>query len=268
MEEFLKIARGSYRLVLCVSIVVTFLAWSFICHFFVRDPMKRLKVFSSNSHFFCGIMLAVLQVRLKVLNKPAQDEKFLLVSNHMGFLDILMMASSTPAVFITSIEMRETPLLGLITEMGGCFFVERRSRTKILDEMKGIVSILQKGFRVVLYPEATATNGEQVLPFKRTLMMAAAHAGVPIQPAVVNFRKINGESFSLKNRDNVCWHGDISFVVSMWSMITTKSIDAEIEFLNKIVPTTEDDRGLIADQAHQMISSKFVPARSPSLDLA
>ncbi len=102
--------------------------------------------------------------------------------------------------------MRETPLLGLLTELGGCIFVERRSRTKILDDLKSIVRPLQRGFKVVLYPEATSTNGEQVLPFKKALMMAAARAGVPIQPVVINFPEINGEPFSLKTRDYVCWY--------------------------------------------------------------
>lgn len=179
----------------------------------------------------------------------------------MGFVDILLMGSIFPLLFVTSNEMRETPFLGLLTEMGGCMYVERRSRTKILDEMKSIVTALQNGFRIVLYPEATSTNGEQVLPFKRTLMMAASHAGVPIQPAVVNFRKVNGEDFSLKWRDHLCWYGDITFATSLWKALTLKSLHAEIEFLEQIHTTPEDDRGLIADKAHSLISEKFVPVK-------
>lgn len=200
-------------------------------------------------------------MNLTVLNKPQDGEKFLLVSNHMGFVDILLMCSIFPMLFVTSNEMRETPFLGLLTEMAGCMYVERRSRTKILEEMKSMVKALQNGFRIALYPEATSTNGEQVLPFKRTLMMAASHAGVPIQPAVINFRKVNGEEFSLKWRDHLCWYGEITFATSLWKALTLKSLHAEIEFLEKIHTSPEDDRGLIADKAHAMISKKFVPVK-------
>ncbi|WP_291515665.1 lysophospholipid acyltransferase family protein [Bdellovibrio sp. ArHS] len=202
-----------------------------------------------------------MNLHLVVKNKPAESEKFLLVSNHMGFIDIMMLASCTPMLFVTSVEMRETPFLGLLTELGGCIYVERRSRTRILDEMKNIVETLRKGFRVVLYPEATSTNGERVLPFKKTLMMAAAHAGVPIQPVVINFRNINGEDFTLKWRDHVCWYGDIPFATAMWRAATLKSVTGEIEFLEQIVSTPEDDRGVIADKAHSLIASKFVPVK-------
>lgn len=195
------------------------------------------------------------------MNKPKDGEKFLLVSNHMGFMDILLMFSICPMLFVTSNEMRETPFLGLLTEMAGCMYVERRSRTKILEEMKSMVEALRDGFRIVLYPEATSTNGEQVLPFKRTLMMAASQAGVPIQPAVINFREVNGDEFNLKWRDHLCWYGDISFATSLWKALTLKSLKAEIEFLEQIQTTPEDDRGLIADKAHAMIAAKFIPVK-------
>ncbi|UOF00087.1 lysophospholipid acyltransferase family protein [Bdellovibrio reynosensis] len=214
-------------------------------------------------------MLKVFNCRVKYTNRPGDSEKFLAVSNHMGFVDILMLASCFPVVFVTSNEMKETPFLGLLTEMAGCMYVERRSRTKILEEMKSIGAVLKRGYRVVLYPEATSTNGEKVLPFKKTLIMAAAYAGVPIQPIVINFRKINDEEFSLKWRDHVCWYGDIPFVTAMWKSLTLKSVDAEVEFLEKIFCTTEDDRGLIADKAHALISAKFVPVKgAPQEDSA
>lgn len=256
--------RGVLKLTVFVLIILTFLVWSYACHFAIRNPDKRLKRFSANTKFFCGLILKAFNLELTVKNKPADDQKFLLISNHMGFVDILMLASTSPLLFVTSNEMRETPFLGLLTEMGGCIYVERRSRTKIIEEMKTIVVALQKGFRVVLYPEATSTNGERVLPFKKTLMMAAGQAGVPIQPVVVNFRAINGEGFTLKWRDHLCWYGDIPFAVSMWKAATLKSVKAEIEFLEQIHTSPEDDRGLIADKAHAMISSKFVAVKPDS----
>lgn len=92
--------------------------------------------------------------------------------------------------------------------------------------------------------------------------MAAAHAGVPIQPVVINFREVNGEEFTLRWRDHLCWYGDIPFVTSMWKALTLKSVKGEIEFLELIHSSPEDDRGLVADKAHAMISKKFVPVKS------
>jgi 1-acyl-sn-glycerol-3-phosphate acyltransferase len=204
-------------------------------------------------------IVRLFNIHVEVKNKPAADEVFLLVSNHMGFLDILALASILPNLFVTSREMRETPVLGLLTEMAGCMYVERRSRLKTVEEMKSVAKALNQGFRVVLYPEATSTNGEQVLPFKRTLMMAAAEAHVPIQPAVINFKEINGEAFTLKWRDHVCWYGEMGFGESAWRAMTLRSLTIQVEFLEKIYPTPTDDRAAVADKAHDMIAAKFRP---------
>lgn len=253
--------RAIIKLPMAVGIIFVFLIVAFVLNIFVRDRFSRLDVFSKTASIFAGLLLKVLRVKVRVVNKPKSGDKFLLVSNHMGFLDILMLAHTTPSIFVTSNEMRETPVLGLLTEMGGCMFVERRSRTRIVEEMKSIAEVLERGFRVALYPEATSTNGEQVLPFKRTLLMAAAHANVPIQPAVINFRRINDDGFVYKWRDSVCWYGDLSFVKAGWNMLRLRSVQGEIEFLEKIYPSLEDDRGLVADRAHALIAAKFDPVQ-------
>ena len=265
MEEIQTGLRGVLRFIGFIGVVCVFLAVAFTCHLFTKDPKKRLEKFSRNTSRCCGWLIWMFDIRVKVVNRPVGDQARLIVSNHMGFIDILCLASVTPMLFVTSNEMRETPFLGLLTEMAGCLFVERRSRTKILGEMKKIGNALSDGINIVLYPEATSTNGEQVLPFKRTLMMAAGHAEVPIQPVVFNFRSINGEEFSMKWRDHVCWYGDIPFATSMLRALSLRYVEAEIEFLPEVPITKDEDRGLIADKIHAMISSRFVPVKGAPL---
>jgi 1-acyl-sn-glycerol-3-phosphate acyltransferase len=261
VEIIFSSLRGLYRLVLFVLFLTTYLTWSYLCHWTIRDPLKRLNQFSRNTRFFCGWMLRALGLELSVVNQPTDGKNFLLVSNHLGFIDILILASRFPTLFVTSIEMKETPLLGTLTEMGGCIYVERRSRTKILDELKAIVEVLKQGFCVTLYPESVSTNGERVLPFKKTLMMAAAEAGVPIQPAVVNFRSINGDEFTTKWRDHVCWYGDIPFQNALWKTLTLKSVKAEVEFLDKVYISKDEDRSQVAEKIHAMIAAKYAPVK-------
>lgn len=247
-------------MVLFVGVIAVYLLWSYLCHLVLRKPNRRLNVFSKNTQFFAKILIFGLRLKLEIKNQKEISGGYLLVSNHMGFLDILCLATSQPLVFVTSTEMRATPFLGLLTELGGCIFVERRSRTKILSELQTITDALQEGHTVVLYPEARSSNGEQVLPFKKTLLMAAAQAGVPLQPVVINYREINGQPFTKQTRDSVCWYDDVPFVKSMWLTMSASSIHAEIEFLDTLHPKATDDRSVVAEQAHAMIAGKFVPA--------
>lgn len=223
--------------------------------------VARRHAFSKNSSIYCGLLNKVFNLQVTVKGKPHQGSSFLYVGNHTGFVDIFALSSVMPAVFVTSQEMRETPVLGVICEMAGCVFVERRSRTKIKNEVGVLKEALEQGLNVVLYPEATSTDGARVYPFKKTLMMAGPQAGRPIQPGCVNYIDIGGTDFNTKSRDNVCWYGDMSFVTAMVNLLTTPYIKVEITYLEPIHVAADADRGEVAALAHAAVAARFNPPR-------
>lgn len=259
MKSIFKFFFVSSRILLFACFAGIYLIRGYHTHLTQKDPYLRKKSYSLLVNWICRLCCQFFGLRVRILNEPPKNSPGLIIGNHMGFIDILASGSVRPMLYVTSKEMHETPVLGLLTEMGGCIYVERRSRLGIQNELKHIIQALKEGLNVCLYPEATSTNGEQVLPFKRTLMTAAAHAQVPIYPYVINFTSIDGQPFTFKNRDSVCWYGDISFVTSMVAAFSLRFVEVEIEFLNPVYPKVEDDRALLADQLHSMVSKKFRP---------
>lgn len=260
MKKIFQFLFVTSRLFLFACFASVYLIRGYITHLTEKNSFIRKKKYSQLVNWICRLCCNFFGVRVRVLNEPSIGSPGLIVGNHMGFIDILASGSVRPMLYVTSKEMHETPVLGLLTEMGGCIYVERRSRLGIQNELKHIIQALKEGINVCLYPEATSTNGEQVLPFKRTLMTAAAHAQVPIYPYVINFKSIDGKPFSLKNRDSVCWYGDISFITSMIAAFSLKFVEVEIEFLTPVFPKVEDDRAQLANNIQSMISKKFKPA--------
>lgn len=259
MINLYKQLRAALRLILFATVMIVFFLHGSIIYFLNEDPIKRRKKLIHNGHLYCKRMLQAFNVELICKNPIAADESSLLVGNHVGFIDILCLQSIQPAVFVTSLEMKNSPGLGQISEVGGCAYVDRRNRMKIHDELKGLVDVLKQGFRIVLYAESVASDGEQVLPFKKTLMMAAGLAGVPIRPFVFNFRTINNEPVQFKYRDSVCWYGDQTFFPAIWRSLQLDTVTCEIEYLPLVNVHPEDDRTEVANRVHKMVSEKFVP---------
>lgn len=265
MEKIQTGIRIVLRIFYFIGIAVIYLSSAYYIHFTTKDPKERKKRFSENAAKYTSLVCKLYNIKIE-LNQPISfHENGLIVGNHMGFIDILVMHSLTKALFVTSYEMRETPLLGLITEMAGCLFVERRSKSNILGELKNIIDALSDGFDVTLYPEATSHNGEEVLPFKRTLLTAAAAAGKPIIPYCFNFKSLDGEHFNLNNRDKVCWYGDMSFFPSFIKAISVKEIIVEVIFLEAYYPRMEEDRANVADEVRRRIVEKFKPAQAATI---
>src|SRR5262245_49689536 len=96
----------------------------------IRSPHRRqafaLEMVSTCSRW----VLKGLDVRVRVINPPLRrrvDHPYFFVANHVSDIDILALASVTPMIFITSVELRDLSFLGTLAKLGGAVFVERRN---------------------------------------------------------------------------------------------------------------------------------------------
>src|SRR6266566_1831702 len=55
----------------------------------------------------------------------------LLVSNHLSYVDVPVIASIMPAVFVAKREIKYWPAIGWLTQMAGTLFVNRERRTQV-----------------------------------------------------------------------------------------------------------------------------------------
>jgi 1-acyl-sn-glycerol-3-phosphate acyltransferase len=229
---------------------------------FVRLCSRNLSTFRKKQvrvvMFFTSLALKVWNVNVKTVNQPTSEPKeWMLASNHFGFIDAFAIASHFPVLFVTSQEMRETPLIGFLTEIGGCLYVERRHREFIHREKSQLVDALKSGFNVLLYPEGGASDAQEVLPFKRTLMMASAEAGVPLQLICVNFRKVNGEDFSHRWRDHVCWYGDRSFLKHCLLFLSLESVVIEIKLIDQLMLHRNENKDEVSKRTHDLVARHY-----------
>lgn len=251
--------RALFRLILFILIVGIYFSNAILWYLITFDPIKRRRRLIENGSKYCRIVLSAFNVKLIVKNPISADEISLVVGNHVGFIDIVCLQAVCSSVFITSLEMKQTPGLGQITDLGGCVYVNRRNRMNIQNELKNITDVLKHGLRVVLYPEAVASNGEQVLPFKKTLLMSAGFSGSPVRPYVFNFKEVNGGPVLYEQRDSLCWYGDQTFGPAIWRSLQLDSIVCEINFLPLYHVDSSADRSEVAADLHQMISEKYIP---------
>lgn len=262
MIQFLRVIIKGPILVFLISL---FIVVSLINRLRTKDPIKRRHLYARTVAWAAGLCLKLVRTKLNYINAPDPNKSYLLVGNHLGFIEILMIAAQHECLFVTSQDMRNTPVLGFITEMAGALYVDRQNRMNIKNEMLEIREALEQGFNVVLYPEGTSTNGERVLPFKKTLMTSAAGTGVPILPMVINFRKVNGEPMSDKYRDVVCWYGDLTFAGAIIRILSAKSIEADLEFCEEIVVHNEDERRELAAKVQAAVEARFSPIPKPGI---
>lgn len=76
----------------------------------IRSPERRQRFHARTTSFWAKFTLWFLGVRVTVKGRehlPA-DNKVMLVSNHLGYLDIIVISSVLPTLYITSREIQKT----------------------------------------------------------------------------------------------------------------------------------------------------------------
>lgn len=243
--------------------------WHFLCFFikgsmimlFVRDRIKKHQLNAKNTSKSCSKLAKALNINVSLTNPEAWDifekENFLVVVNHVSYLDIVIMTSIRHFLFITSTEMKNTPFLGQLTQLGGSLYTNRNKFTGIMGEIKNFASFLKDGFNVVLFPEATSTDGKKIRPFKKSLMQVAIEAEKPLLPICIKYTTCDGQAISDKNRDNLYWYGDMGFLSHYLRLIRTKETVIEVTVLNKIELTSKSNRKELSEEAYKQISEKY-----------
>ncbi|MAF78948.1 MAG: 1-acyl-sn-glycerol-3-phosphate acyltransferase [Halobacteriovoraceae bacterium] len=263
--KLLKYTQALLRAFFFLIIILTYFCSAGIFYpYYIFNPMKARHLLCRIVSFYCkvGIKLLGFQVseNYRIDKLKLVDHNFFIVSNHLSYMDILVMCSQHPACFVTSVEMRDTPFLGHLCKLAGCVFVERRNKRNLGGEVAEITQALKEGLNVVVFPEATSTNGEGVIRFKRPLFRAAMDSNIPILPMTVNYTHLNGEKVTKENRDYICWYGDMTFVDHLWKLFTISITRASLTISEIVRPRDyENDLENLVLMAHDRVEENFIP---------
>ena len=261
MSSILQGLRNSGKGLLVGGTIATFAAkasFSRLSHRKDDDKKRREALRLTASH--CKKFLELLNVKVDYTPPPQSlgDKNYFMVCNHMSYVDILVLSSCRPSVFVTSVEMEKTFFLGDLAKLGGSFFVNRINRRKMRDEVEALKGLVARGFDVFIFPEGTSTNGVGgLLPFKKSLFRVPFQAEIPILPICLKYKTIDGEPFSAANCDRVTWHGDMSFAPHLHQMLSLKDVRATVEYFDPIDSTQFADHGALAAAAHRVVETAY-----------
>ena len=247
-----------------IAMILIFIIHHEIAKLFIWNEEKRLNFYLRSIKWYAQVGLWIMRVKVTFPHGQHDVRGKLLVSNHVSYLDAIILFAYYPSLFVTSREVRETFLLGRICYLAGCFFVERRKSKRaqgtVAQEIKDIGARLFQGYNICFFPEGTSSNGQSVLPFKSVFFQTAIDCKKPIQPLCLRYTHINDEKFSITNADYVCWYGDMTFPDHLLKLCQQNFVKAEVVELPVIEWDQAPDRQGLSLMAQQSIQESYLKA--------
>lgn len=131
----------------------------------------------------------------------------LIASNHLSWIDILLIGSVMNVRFLSKAEVANWPIVGRLATGAGTLYVNRGNRRSAEIALTDIEAALGQGDQVVVFPEGTSTRGPMPIKFRSRLIEAARRVGVPVVPLALSYHG--------PGKDLASYAGDDKFVSHM-----------------------------------------------------
>lgn len=197
----------------------------------------RWRIVSRVARPLACALRVILNVRVTVEGNRGRLSRggHVIISNHLGYLDGIVLGSLFPLIYVSKKEVRKWPVIGAWTALCGQIFIDRERREKVPLLVEEIVKKLKQKANVLIFPEGTSTNGETLLPFQSVPFAAPLRIQAPIVPVSLTYKRIDNQPVSASNRDQIYWYGDMEFAVHFWNLLALRNIEVVV----KIHPTIE-----------------------------
>jgi 1-acyl-sn-glycerol-3-phosphate acyltransferase len=210
------------------------------------------------------VLCALLRIRVRVVGNPVRDRAVLFVSNHVSWVDIVVIGSVTPVAFVAKREVASWPLVGITAKMQRTVFVDRGRRHQTGDAVGEIVKRVASGTSVVLFAEGTSSDGNRVLPFRSALLGAiedqSGGGSILMQPMAITYIRQHGLPMGRQHRPLVAWYGDLDFMPHIKAFIERGAIDALVTYGDPVPADRDIDRKAMSKRLEETVRELLVTA--------
>lgn len=192
----------------------------------IRHPAGRRAIVPDWMRFWARTTCRILGLKVAARGVPP-PRGALLCPNHLGYADILALASVVECFFVSRADAASWPLVGPLLRSSEQILVSRRRDRGLASTSQQIALRLDAGQSVCVFLEGTSTGGDRVLPFLPALVQPAIDSRAPVVPMAL--RWASTRPGVLVAEDLAYWK-DHRFVSHLWRLMGLRGIQAEIVF--------------------------------------
>lgn len=186
---------------------------------------------------------------------------YLVVSNHVSWLDPVGISSVHPVRFVSKSEIGQWPLLGPLSRRGGAVFLERGSPRSLKGVSQEMETLFCQGESIGLFPEGTTTRGSGVLPFAPALFEPACRTKASVLPVAIRYTRNNGTELAM----SAAFVDNQSFLSSFKSILQEGDLQITLSWTPPIRPG-EMPRRHLAELSQNRIEDILKSGKMPETD--
>ena len=199
-----------------------------------------------------GALVALAGVRVRVVGEPLPEGKFVIVANHISWVDIFAINSLRAVSFVAKKELADWPVAGRLLKNVGTLFIDRTKRRDTGRMVAILAQHIRDGVPLAFFPEGGVSHGVGVRQFNASLLQPAIDADALVVPIAITYSPLR--SFDYVHRN---------FLQSVWAILGANEGEVTLTLLP---PQRGTDRRSLAKNLENAIRSQIAAkagARAP-----
>jgi 1-acyl-sn-glycerol-3-phosphate acyltransferase len=239
---------AGFRLFTYIWIFTIFFFIGVIVHifFFVSKP-QQFKWISFFTRWWAKTTCWILNFQFTIVGEKNLKKGSLIVCNHIGTPDIFILGACFKGFFVSKAEISDWPFFNLLAWLGMTIFADRKHKRQVRSIIHKIETRLNANCSVILFPEAQATDGTDVVSFKSAVFESVVRARRPVVPVALQYHD--------GNQPTIAYYGD-SFFKHMIGLLKSPRLQATIFVLPEIA--TGGNRHELAKTSYESVRKRYL----------
>ncbi len=178
--------------------------------------------------WWLGAIAYILGIRIEVLGDLTESAT-LLVANHISWLDIPVIGYAANPRFLSKSEVKKWPIIGWLAQSAGTLFLQRGEASATESAKQAIISGLESGGKVIIFPEGTTSDGSSMKHFHARLYAAPIQTQSLVQPVALIYLNNKGECNTI-----VPYVGKQTLLSNVWNIARQRESYVQVHFLTPL----------------------------------
>lgn len=193
----------------------------------------------------------VIGARVRIHGTPLKRDVFFM-PNHVSWFDIPVLGGLTGSAFVSRAEIADMFMLGWMARLNRTVFVKREAKLNIAAQINDLREAVADTWSVVIFPEATVTDGHSLLPFKTSMLsvLEPPPPGMLVQPVVIDYGPL---------AEWIGWLDKESGIANARRIFARRgTFPVDLHFLDPFDPHEVGGRKAIAHRVRHQIEQRLV----------
>ena len=246
----MKILFLSFRFPLIIGHILVGLI---ILIFFPNTASKLKPIHHIISLYWMKILVFLFGLKI-ILKGQISKESNAFVSNHISFLDIIVLNSLIPSNFIAKSEIKNWPVIGHLSSKTGTIFIKRGDTNDIDHVVDVMKDYINRNKKIIFFPEGRIGNGVDIKKFHSKLFNSISESNSIVQPIFIRYPLDYPNN--IKSDDTVCWADKTQTLIKIsLRCLGRSSTNVMVHFEKPISATNLDSYELAKKSANSVSES-------------